>query len=133
MQRESLKSVFRASQHPATLVPLGLRSTGHYIVPPHWHDGVRVKNFLQIFWGCRGTGSIVIQGTERALPPEHVARLAMHYDSMCRRDTDWQERFKGYTKVCGFLLRPESLGRLRKRGLHEPATGEARSGRELRG
>jgi len=67
------------------------------------------------------------------LPPEHVARLAMHYDSMCRRDTDWQERFKGYTKVCGFLLRPESLGRLRKRGLHEPATGEARSGRELRG
>lgn len=74
MSKQALcRCIFRPSQQPATDLPLGARSVGHYLVPSGYRDNVLVKPFVQVFWGIAGTGALVINGRERLLGPQQVA------------------------------------------------------------
>lgn len=67
------RSFFRPSLRERAGLPLSARSVGHYRVGPGFRDKVAVKHFVQVFWGVRGVGALVIQGVERHLRPGEVA------------------------------------------------------------
>lgn len=86
--------VFRPSREPGGGLPLGARSVGHYIVPPDFRDHVAVKPFLQVFWGVRGTGALIIDGAERLLKPGCIAvYLPGMEHRVYARDEWWEYRW----------------------------------------
>lgn len=60
MDKRSL--IFRPSKEAPCDLPFGLRSCGHYQVGKAWRDGIRQKDFLQLFWGIRGEGIFQLAG-----------------------------------------------------------------------
>jgi len=65
--------LFRPRAQPAPGVPLGARSIGRYRVGGDWRDGVATKHFLQVVWGVRGHGSVLLDGERLRLAPGEVA------------------------------------------------------------
>ena len=64
--------LFRASKKPTIPLPFGARSVGHYCIDiPHREDS-KTKNFVQVFWGIRGQGFFLLDGTEFLLDPGQV-------------------------------------------------------------
>jgi AraC-like DNA-binding protein len=65
--------ILRPTPMPSTDLPFGARSVGYYHALPGFRDKVKVKHFVQVFWGIRGTGALVINGAERKLKPRQIA------------------------------------------------------------
>lgn len=73
---------------------LGARSVGHYRVTAAYRENPAVKLFVQIFWGVRGTGALVIGGREHVLPPNRVAVYFPGQQHQVRgRDRFWEYRW----------------------------------------
>lgn len=72
----------RPTPAPSIPLALGARSIGQYRVLPGFQDPVRVKDFVQIYWGVRGVGAFVIHGRERLLGPNQVA---LYFPGYCHR------------------------------------------------
>ena len=66
------KGYYRPSYAPAENIPLGARSVGHYIVDAAYKEKPAAKHFVQVFWGIRGTGAMVVDGLERRLAPNTI-------------------------------------------------------------
>jgi hypothetical protein len=49
---------YRASAAPSLKVPFGLRSAGHFHLPPGWTLGPVVKPVVQVMWGVAGSGTV---------------------------------------------------------------------------
>lgn len=89
------RGIYRASLlAPSEKIPFGARSVGHYIVLPGYAEKPLVKNFVQVFWGIRGSGTIVIDGLERRLEP---GKIALYFPGMTHDihalDTEWEYRW----------------------------------------
>jgi AraC-like DNA-binding protein len=66
------KSVYRPTTTAKAKLPFNARSVGHYISRKgDLERGLR-KDFLELYWGIRGTGRFFIEGQWRKLPPGHV-------------------------------------------------------------
>ena len=65
--------VFRPMSAPAPNVPLGVRSVGHYRIAREERERAFRKNFIQLFWSIRGTGSIRLKGRFIELKPGMIA------------------------------------------------------------
>lgn len=67
-----INPTFRYSQKTFPAL-LHVRSCGHYWIPdPHWQDQKLRKNFLQLFWGIRGTAVLRFNREEILLQPRTV-------------------------------------------------------------
>ena len=42
------------------------------------------------------------------LPPKEIAMLLTDYGRRCAQDESWKDKHKGFRKVCGYYLRPET-------------------------
>ena len=89
------RGTYRASLlTPSEKIPFGARSVGHYIVQPGSFEKPAVKPFVQIFWGIRGSGALVIDGLERKLEP---GKIAIYFPGMTHDihalDTEWEYRW----------------------------------------
>lgn len=73
MRKMFRHSLFRPTPAPSASLPFGARSVGHYLVPPGYRDVIKIKYFVQVFWGIAGVGALVINGIERTLRPRQVA------------------------------------------------------------
>jgi AraC-like DNA-binding protein len=63
-------------------MPISLRSVGHYVAPRNWQDRVKVKDFVQVFWGIEGEGEFIINGEKYLLKPGYVTyyrRMEEHH------------------------------------------------------
>ena len=49
-----LEAVYRFSKQSTLKLPVQIRSSGYYQVWENWHDLVRVKHFLELFWCISG-------------------------------------------------------------------------------
>ena len=68
-----INPTFRYPTTPLVSALVNVRSYGHYSIPEGpWHDGVQRKNFLQLFWGIRGTAVVGRDEGETLLEPEKV-------------------------------------------------------------
>lgn len=74
--QNALRARFRHGVIPSPGVPLGARSVGDFSVFPGWKDAVAAKSFVQIFWGVRGTGRIIIDDEDLRLGPGMIAVYA---------------------------------------------------------
>lgn len=84
---------YRPSVSPSENIPFGARSVGHYIVDDYIEKPFR-KNFVQIFWGIKGTGVLILDGIERRLEPGKIAiyfpGMIHNVSSTCRK---WEYRW----------------------------------------
>jgi AraC-like DNA-binding protein len=88
------KGYYRPSYSPSENIPFGARSVGHYIVqPPHLETPCK-KHFVQIFWGIRGTGAMIIDGIEKKLEPK---KIAIYFPGMVHNiyalNEEWEYRW----------------------------------------
>lgn len=87
-------ALWRPSLAPSVDVPLGARSVGHYVVDREYREEPMVKHFVQIFWGVKGVGVLVIDGVERRLLP---GTIALYFPQMEHRiyseDELWEYRW----------------------------------------
>ena len=68
-----INPTFRYLPKPSVPTPVSVRSCGHYFIQKkEWHDLVKTKNFLQLFWGIRGAASLIINDKTMILYPETV-------------------------------------------------------------
>jgi len=89
-----LHALYRPSPTPTIPIALGARSVGHYRVIPGHRDSVRVKYFVQIFWGVRGTGALMISGREHLLRPNQVALyFPGHKHEVFAKAESWEYRW----------------------------------------
>lgn len=58
---------------PDPSIPFGVRSTGHYRFRPGEQERKMIKNFVQLFWSVKGTGTIHLKGRAHRLRPGMVA------------------------------------------------------------
>ncbi len=85
-----LKSIFRATPHPAANLPFGVMGTGHYRMAPKFNSRILITHFVQIFWCVSGSGTIVINGREHVL---RANQAAIYFPDMEHRffstDSEW--------------------------------------------
>lgn len=68
-----INPTFRYHSNPGVPLPVHVRSCGHYwIAEKSWHDQVRKKHFLQLFWGIRGVAEVRCGSEVMFLKPETV-------------------------------------------------------------
>ena len=68
-----INPTYRYLAKPSVPALVHVRSCGHYSIPEtKWNDGVKRKNFLQLFWGIRGTAVVGREEGEVLLEPETV-------------------------------------------------------------
>ena len=68
-----INPTFRYPAMPVVPALVHVRSCGHYCIPQGpWRDGVQRKNFLQLFWGVRGTAVVGRDDGEMVLEPDTV-------------------------------------------------------------
>ena len=68
-----INPTFRYPQKPSVPALVHVRSFGHYWIPePQWQEKEKQKNFLQLFWGIRGTAVLRHQNKEFLLKPQTV-------------------------------------------------------------
>lgn len=68
-----INPTFRYPPKPSVPALVHVRSFGHYRIPePVWHDKKAQKNFLQMFWGIRGSAVLRHHGKKYTLEPENV-------------------------------------------------------------
>lgn len=88
------RALFRPSPAPTIPIALGARSVGCYRVAPDYRDVVAVKPFVQVFWGVRGAGALIINGRERRLRPNQVALyFPGHKHQVYAKDEPWEYRW----------------------------------------
>ncbi len=88
------QALFRPSPRPSLPLPLGARSVGHYQVARDYREPAAVKNFVQVFWGVRGDGTLTIGGHERCLLPRQVALyFPGHKHDLRTRTAPWEYRW----------------------------------------
>ncbi|MBI4023909.1 MAG: helix-turn-helix transcriptional regulator [Verrucomicrobia bacterium] len=71
--RHETRDVHRPTAQPSVALPFGARSVGHYRLQPGFRSVVRVIHFVQVFWGLRGAGAVMVNGVERRLGTGEVA------------------------------------------------------------
>lgn len=55
--------VFRPSRQPTRVMPLTVRSAGHYLIGPNWlGEDTAPKSFFQVFWTLEGGGLFGVKG-----------------------------------------------------------------------
>lgn len=68
-----INPTFRYHAKSQVALPLNVRSCGHYwISEKSWKEQVKRKNFLQLFWGIRGTAELIFGNQRMLLEPEYV-------------------------------------------------------------
>lgn len=68
-----INPTFRYPAKPLVPSLVNVRSYGHYSISEGpWSDGVQRKNFLQLFWGIRGTAVVGREEGETLLEPDTV-------------------------------------------------------------
>ncbi|MBI4026949.1 MAG: helix-turn-helix transcriptional regulator [Verrucomicrobia bacterium] len=86
--------LLRPSRTPSVALPLAARSVGHNWHLPHKHSVTKRLDFVQVLWGIRGTGVIVMEGIERRLGPGQLGLYfpgnEHHYFSL---DEPWEVRW----------------------------------------
>lgn len=86
-----LDSIHRSTPKPAANLPFGVHGVGHYHIAPKFNSNIFITNFIQIFWCASGRGTIVINGSERALRKNQAAiyfpRMKHRYFST---DSKWE-------------------------------------------
>lgn len=60
---------YRLHTLPSRLLPLNVRSAGHYRLAPHHLERRGPGDFLQAFWSVSGGGTMIIAGTAHAIKP----------------------------------------------------------------
>ncbi|MDF3056735.1 MAG: AraC family transcriptional regulator [Rariglobus sp.] len=60
---------YRLHTTPSQVMPLNVRSAGHYQLAPHRHEPRGPGDFLQVFWSIGGSGSFTARGTTHAVKP----------------------------------------------------------------
>jgi len=76
-----LQDVWRPTADVSGL-PFGVRSAGHYCLRPPLVSRDKITNFVQLFWGVRGSGIIEFNNRKRVLKQHQVA---LYYPNMRHR------------------------------------------------
>ena len=105
--------IFRPSPAPKPWLPFGVRSVGHYLLPPKTFQIPYFKHFVQIFWGISGRGRLFIDNRFEFLEP---GTIGIYFPGMEHRldnlDSSWEYRWlsmdgnQAVSLVEGFSLRP---------------------------
>ncbi|MBN1672068.1 MAG: helix-turn-helix transcriptional regulator [Kiritimatiellae bacterium] len=74
-------------------VPLGARSVGHYVVEAGYAERPIQKWFVQVFWGIRGRGQIVIDGEPCMVGPDQIAAYFPGDWHRVSSAEDWEYRW----------------------------------------
>src|SRR5688572_890298 len=78
---------------PTIPLPIACRSTGHYSVFAGWHNPVKTRHFVQIFWGIKGSGKFVARGKEYVVEPGQYFVLYPGDPHDLTAITDWEHRW----------------------------------------
>ncbi len=94
MELGYMRLIFRPAPAPSPRVLLGARSVGHNLLRPRFQSRILARPFVELFWGVRGTGVLVLEGVERRLGPDQVA---VYFPGMVHNlralDEPWEYRF----------------------------------------
>ena len=60
---------YRLHTSPSRIMPLNVRSAGHYQLAPHHLENRQPGDFLQVFWSVSGTGQLTTGGTAHTIKP----------------------------------------------------------------
>lgn len=91
---DNLSFLYRPTPAPSIPLALGARSVGHYRLTPGYRMAPVVKFCVQIFWGVRGTGALMIGGREHLLKPNQVALYFPGYKHLWHgKDETWEFRW----------------------------------------
>ena len=94
MTVDNRKGIYRANTAaPSENIPLGARSVGHYIISPGNNEIPIVKKFVQIFWGIKGNGTLIINELERKLYPGQLAIYFPGMEHNLQANCEWEYRW----------------------------------------
>lgn len=78
---------------PTIPLPIACRSTGHFNVFEGWHNPVKTRNFVQVYWGIAGRGKFAKGGREYVVEPGHFFVLYPGDPHDVTAVTDWEYRW----------------------------------------
>lgn len=66
------KICYRFSKKGTLHAPVRVRSSGHYLVEPDWHDLIMRKSFLELYWCVSGSGEFRLGSRSWQLHPGEI-------------------------------------------------------------
>ena len=66
------KICYRFSKKGTLHAPVRVRSSGHYLVEPDWHDLIMRKSFLELYWCVSGCGEFRLGSRSWQLHPGEI-------------------------------------------------------------